>query len=406
MLASIAAFLVGAGLTALVGLRAVSARRWPREATSAATDLQLGRVEPADGRARWREHCIGLQLSEEYVTNQTKQVIAESSCLMSTALSEALSQVQALQEKSTTASGCAATAHETAQSLLGSDDQALGLLRQLEESLASVDGMADLIATVAKRTNLLSLNATIEAARAGDAGKGFAVVAREVKELATVTARSTTEISGTVEKLRQQVDAVKTSLADISDGVTVMDRTAGGIVDLMSDQQEAMQALDLQVNDVNSQVELLAILVENVDRRQPTRIPASGVVHLDGPHGQVDGHLLGLSVGGLGCSVLRSVELAVGTVVTVGLPVIDAELSVRATVRRRTQAQGRDHLGLEFLGPSDGDLAAITAYISYLASGDPDSNGPGSVDDEVISSEQLVPVRPRPRQQPRQRQRL
>jgi hypothetical protein len=43
-----------------------------------------------------------------------------------------------------------------------------------------------------------ALNATIEAARAGDAGRGFAVVAQEVKQLASQTAKATSEIGGQI----------------------------------------------------------------------------------------------------------------------------------------------------------------------------------------------------------------
>ena len=47
-------------------------------------------------------------------------------------------------------------------------------MRILEEKVAGIGVVVQLIADIANQTNLLALNATIEAARAGEAGKGFA----------------------------------------------------------------------------------------------------------------------------------------------------------------------------------------------------------------------------------------
>lgn len=74
----------------------------------------------------------------------------------------------------------------------------------LTRSTRDIDRMAEVIRTIADRTNLLALNATIEAARVGEAGRGFAVVAEEVKKLATQSASAVGDI-------RADVDAVKSS---------------------------------------------------------------------------------------------------------------------------------------------------------------------------------------------------
>ncbi len=81
---------------------------------------------------------------------------------------------------------------------------------RLLESMASMQGIVDIIDDIAKQVSLLSLNATIEAARAGESGKGFAVVASEVKGLASQTTAATSRIFGEINNLQ----AVAQSVAD------------------------------------------------------------------------------------------------------------------------------------------------------------------------------------------------
>ena len=80
-------------------------------------------------------------------------------------------------------------------------------IESLNQQVAEIGVVADMIGEIAAKTNLLALNATIEAARAGDAGKGFAVVASEVKQLATQTARSTSEIGRHIAEVRNATNA-------------------------------------------------------------------------------------------------------------------------------------------------------------------------------------------------------
>ncbi|RVT91966.1 methyl-accepting chemotaxis protein [Rhodovarius crocodyli] len=77
------------------------------------------------------------------------------------------------------------------------------LVGELVKASGKIGEVTRIIAEIAGQTNLLALNATIEAARAGEQGKGFAVVASEVKQLASQTARATSEIEAQVQDIQQ-----------------------------------------------------------------------------------------------------------------------------------------------------------------------------------------------------------
>ena len=90
-------------------------------------------------------------------------------------------------------------------------------IKELEALSKKIEEFAAVISSISNRTNILSLNASIEAARAGEHGRGFAVVESEVRNLSAQSAKSSKEITDTINKVQTSVDETVTAMKNIYD---------------------------------------------------------------------------------------------------------------------------------------------------------------------------------------------
>lgn len=138
--------------------------------------------------------------------SSTVREVAESAAQASTLTFQA-------QEMAGSGQTSVETTIESVLSLHSELDNSKQVINALSESSRQIEGILDVIGSIADQTNLLALNAAIEAARAGDAGRGFAVVADEVRSLAQKTQSSTEEIHQMIDRLQatasQAVKAVE-----------------------------------------------------------------------------------------------------------------------------------------------------------------------------------------------------
>lgn len=148
-------------------------------------------------------------------------------------------------------------ASQTMERLATRLGQAQGTIARLSESSERIEGVIDVIRSIAEQTNLLALNAAIEAARAGEAGRGFAVVADEVRSLAGKTHESTAEVQSMVEAIRSQtqevVDVMSQSIREANASRELTDASKGSlseindaILHIKSCSEEILEAINIQ----------------------------------------------------------------------------------------------------------------------------------------------------------------
>lgn len=93
---------------------------------------------------------------------------------------------------------------ESMTAILESNAKIEKLVKVIEEIGAKTEVIDDIVF----KTQLLSFNASVEAERAGEHGRGFAVVAQEVGNLAQMSGKAATEISGIVNGSIKEAEAV------------------------------------------------------------------------------------------------------------------------------------------------------------------------------------------------------
>jgi methyl-accepting chemotaxis protein len=122
-------------------------------------------------------------------------------------------------------------------------EKSIAEIESLAAATQRIDGVLNLIHTIAGQTNLLALNATIEAARAGEAGRGFAVVAHEVKALAEQTAKATSEIGQNVSQIQTSTRNAVEAVREIGNAVRDINAVTSNIAGAVGQQDAATREI-------------------------------------------------------------------------------------------------------------------------------------------------------------------
>jgi methyl-accepting chemotaxis protein len=137
-------------------------------------------------------------------------------------------------------------------------------MQTIEESMKSVNDMAELIDSICFQTNLLSLNAAIEAAHAGTLGKGFAVVADEVRNLAKRSKEAASHIHALIGAAGERVNEGSDLVDCAGDAMTEILASVSQVSAIVGDIRESSLLQSAGIQRVNTAV----VALEGVYGRQ------------------------------------------------------------------------------------------------------------------------------------------
>lgn len=142
------------------------------------------------------------------------------------------------------------TSADEMQSLVLRMEKAVPVVEELATNNSNITEILSVIEGISEQTNLLALNAAIEAARAGEQGRGFAVVADEVRNLASRTQDSVSEIREVISQVQTGTSDVVTA---INEGNALAQSTASQVEQAVDNLNSTFEAI-AEINDMNSQI--------------------------------------------------------------------------------------------------------------------------------------------------------
>ena len=220
-------------------------------------------------RVETAESAMHKQEVDSDLVKQSMNEMTLSVAEISNSASEAATATQQAETEAKQSLDILSQSMAVSQALNSEIKGASEVIHKLAQDTQNVNQILDVITSIAEQTNLLALNAAIEAARAGEQGRGFAVVADEVRELASRTSKSTTEIRELLNELTTAASASVESMESASAQAERNEEYAmktGDSVKLISGHINTIHSLNTQVaTATEEQTKVASTVVTNVE---------------------------------------------------------------------------------------------------------------------------------------------
>ncbi len=136
------------------------------------------------------------------------------------------------------------------KTLVSTVEGAAEFASSMEHGSSEIRAFLDQLKRIARQARLLAINAAIEAAHLGDRGRGFVIVANEVKQLATSTADSASNVAEIEKALHQASRQVEGAIGESAGIVRTLAVDLGTARERSARTREQVGELDRSIADV------------------------------------------------------------------------------------------------------------------------------------------------------------
>ncbi|MBU8900743.1 methyl-accepting chemotaxis protein [Corallococcus sp. H22C18031201] len=144
---------------------------------------------------------------------------------------------------------------------------------RLNKRVQQIGKVVEFINEIADKSDLLALNAELEGTKAGEVGRGFSLVAAEMRRLAENVIRSTKEIEGLIEEIRDATNgavmATEAGLKATESGAELaaqVDEGLGLILELARQTSHAVRSISLATQQQQTGTDQLAAAMGDILR--------------------------------------------------------------------------------------------------------------------------------------------